>query len=179
MLLGDNMNCSTCDTALPKERIELNLDTCLDCSTESKYSAHVVYPHKTGAFVQPIRNDNQADDLARLDRRSSKKNKKAYGDRASNSWDIWLKKYQEAKTAKPKPRPTVVWSEQVSHINTSEVTQSAYDKFDMEGYDKAIDFVIGLYTTDKISLVTKSSVINKLTSYYVLPKKVRKLLPRV
>ena len=175
------MNCSTCDTALPKERVELNLDTCLDCSTESKYSAHVVYPHKTGAFVQPVHNNQQADDLARLDRRSSKKAKKAYGDKASNSWDKWLEQYYAKQKEKPvsKPKPRIVWMDDTNHLNESQVTDRAYKKFDSEGYDKAVDYVNSLYSNDRISLVTKSAVVNKLTSYYIIPKKQRKLLSRV
>ena len=173
------MKCQQCDNTVPKERVELNLDTCLDCSTESKYAAHVVYPHKTGAFVQPIQSDQQADDLARLDRRSSKKTKKAYGDKASNSWDKWLKEYHAKKNEKPKPRPRIVWMNDVDHLSEVQVTKRAYRKFDLEGYDKAVSDVNNLYSKDRISLVTKSAVINKLTSYYVIPKKQRKLLSRV
>ena len=44
------MNCSRCDTTIPKARIELGYTICTTCSTEEKVSCHTIYPHKTGGY---------------------------------------------------------------------------------------------------------------------------------
>ena len=64
-------NCSKCDTKMPDERIHLGYRECVECSSVEPYSAHVVYPHKTGAFVQPV-SSSVKKDLDRLDRRAVK-----------------------------------------------------------------------------------------------------------
>ena len=47
-------NCIQCEVKLPDERIHLGYKECVECSSVEPYSAHIVYPHKTGAFVQPV-----------------------------------------------------------------------------------------------------------------------------
>ena len=49
-----NNNCVKCDATMPDERVHLGYRECVECSSVEPYSAHVVYPHKTGAFVQPV-----------------------------------------------------------------------------------------------------------------------------
>ena len=49
--------CKECSTELDFKRVQLGLYTCIECSDTQKYSAHVVYPHKTGAIVQPVQED--------------------------------------------------------------------------------------------------------------------------
>ena len=49
-----NNNCVKCDATMPDERVHLGYRECVKCSSVEPYSAHVVYPHKTGAFVQPV-----------------------------------------------------------------------------------------------------------------------------
>ena len=49
-----NQNCSKCDTKIEDERFHLGYKECVECSSIEPYSAHVVYPHKTGAYVQPV-----------------------------------------------------------------------------------------------------------------------------
>ena len=66
-----NQNCSKCDTTIPDERIHLGYKECVSCSEVEPYSAHVVYPHKTGAFVQPVSSETKKN-LDRLDRRAVK-----------------------------------------------------------------------------------------------------------
>ena len=46
--------CIKCDATMPDERVHLGYRECVSCSEVEPYSAHVVYPHKTGAFVQPV-----------------------------------------------------------------------------------------------------------------------------
>ena len=64
-------NCVKCDATMPDERVHLGYRDCVSCSEVEPYSAHVVYPHKTGAFVQPV-SSSVKKDLQRLDRRAVK-----------------------------------------------------------------------------------------------------------
>ena len=66
----------------------------------------MVYPHKTGGYVQPVQRDTK-DNLKRLDRRSTSSSKPAKGIWKDNSWDRWLDKYYKSLD-KPK-RKKVVW----------------------------------------------------------------------
>ena len=165
-------NCIKCDTKIKPERIHLGYKTCLDCSDTTAYKAHVVYPHKTGAVVQPIKTTEQAEQLSRLDRRSAKKGKKAYGQKASNSWDTWLKQYH-AKPKTPVKRRIHVVHEPVCHMSKLEVLKVALQEFNKLGYDKAVALVNNLYTQDKMSLITKSNVVSHLTKLHVTPKRLR------
>jgi len=165
-------NCIKCDSPIVAERVHLGYDHCTDCSETTAYKAHVVYPHKTGAVVQPIKTTEQADQLSRLDRRSAKKNKKAYGQYTSNSWDTWLKQYHAKQNAPVKRRVHVVY-EPVCHMSKIEVLKVALQEFNKLGYDKAVALVNNLYTQDKMSLVTKSNVVSHLAKLHVTPKRLR------
>ena len=169
------MNCTKCDIEIPSARVELGYRECIDCSNVTAYKAHVVYPHKTGAVVEPIATEEQADHLKRLDRRSSKKGKKAYGQRASNSWDRWLEQYEKNKN-KPVKSVKVYPLLTNNYMTQSNAMKVGIKKFNELGYDRAVNHINSLYTNDKITLSTKSSVVSKLTSWQILPKKQRKLL---
>ena len=82
--------CSVCECKLPKERIHLGYKECLKCSDTEKYASHVVYPHKTGGYIQPMSSES-ADNMKRLDRRSTGGERKAKGIVSDKSWDRWLK----------------------------------------------------------------------------------------
>ena len=75
-----------CNEVMDDHRYHLGYTECIDCSDEEKYSAHQVYPHKTGGYVQPIKK-SQSDNLKRLDRRSVGSGKPAKGIMKDNSWD--------------------------------------------------------------------------------------------
>ena len=69
---------------------------CVKCSDTEKYSAHIVYPHKTGAFVQPV-SKTSSKNLKRIDRRSTGSTRTAKGIFKDNSWDRWLRDYEAGK----------------------------------------------------------------------------------
>ena len=74
-----NMNkCTKCEIEIDDHRFHLGYTECVDCSETEKYSAHTVYPHKTGGYIQPVEK-SQSDNLKRMDRRSTGGNKKAKG----------------------------------------------------------------------------------------------------
>ena len=99
------MTCIKCDNEIDDTRYHLGYKECTDCSEEEKYSAHTVYPHKTGGYIQPMSSE-QANDMKRLDRRSVGGGRKAKGIVADKSWDRWLENYYNPKPLKKK---FIVW----------------------------------------------------------------------
>ena len=89
-----NRNCKKCGKFMPNTRIYLGYKECTRCSRVEPYSAHIVYPHKTGGYVQPVDKDTKKH-LQTLDRRAVKVGRKSSG--GSNSWDRWLKEYKQKK----------------------------------------------------------------------------------
>ena len=85
--------CVKCNAKMPDERVHLGYRECVECSSVEPYSAHVVYPHKTGAFVQPVSSETKKS-LDRLDRRAVK-----VGGKMSSS------KAREWKDVVPQPKP--------------------------------------------------------------------------
>ena len=154
--------CSVCECDLPKERIHLGYKDCLECSDTEKYASHVVYPHKTGGYIQPMSSE-QANNMKRLDRRSTGGERKAKGIVADNSWDRWLKNYYNPKPKKkkyvPPPAPNF------NFLDFNVALDKVMDEFDSHGYYSACEFTQSLYSNDQISLMVKSKLINELTEW--------------
>ena len=93
------MTCIKCDDEIDETRYHLGYKECTDCSDEEKYSAHTVYPHKTGAFVQPVSSETKKS-LDRLDRRAVKVGGKINAPKAREWKDV-----VPTPTLKPKPKP--------------------------------------------------------------------------
>ena len=119
-------------------RLHLGYNECIECSDEEKYSAHQVYPHKTGGYVQPVKSDTKKN-LQRMDRRSTGGGRTAKGIFSDQSWDRWLKNYEEQKN-NPKPKRKIVWKAPVVHYLSEEerikLVQSYYDN---NGYQPTLD----------------------------------------
>ena len=165
--------CSLCECDLPKERVHLGYKECLECSDTEKYSAHVVYPHKTGAFVQPV-SETASKNLKRMDRRSVGGNRTAKGIYADNSWDRWLKdyeagKFEPKKTIGPKGKPLKSKSKPYQLV-----IWGCINYYMDNGYFPALDYVKELYKDDKITMMTKTRIVNDITNLQTLPLKIRK-----
>ena len=166
-------NCKSCGQFMPNTRIHLGFKECVKCSKVEPYHAHVVYPHKTGAFVQPVSKETK-EHLLTVDRRSVKRKISRSG---SSSWDRWLKKYNEQKE-----KPTVQVAERQKHrtatpnyMSSNLILHSANEVFKDKGYYVAVDYVNDLYKNDKISLMQKSNVNSRLADIQKLSKKQRKV----
>ncbi len=168
------MHCKKCDVKIDDYRAHLGYSECTDCSTVVKYSAHTVYPHKTGGYIQPVSSE-QADNLKKLDRRSTGSGKVARGQWASSSWDRWLKEYLKEKH-NPKPKRTVsyVYETERTIMTNTELRDIVNEVYNSRGYDQACKELQSLYSDDKITLMQKSSYVNQLTNLQMLSKKVRK-----
>ena len=84
---------------MPAHRIHLGYSECTDCSSVKKYVSHTIYPHKTGAWVQPV-SEEQSENLSRLDRRGVGSTKRAKGIMSDKSWDRYLEQLKKPKKEK-------------------------------------------------------------------------------
>lgn len=169
-------NCKKCGQFLPHGRIHLGYKNCTRCSEVEPYSAHVVYPHKTGGYVQPV-DKSTKEHLDRLDRRAPARGRVTKG--GSSSWDRWLKQYMEPKKVKRRvvqrtdriPGQIVRTTRSILSIKTE-----AIDIYVRDGYDKALSYLNQLFQTDEITLLQKSNVSNYLTDLQIMNRKQRKLI---
>jgi hypothetical protein len=109
-----------------------------------------------------------------MDRRSVGGGRVAKGIYADNSWDRWLEDYKagkfepkkpigpKGKPLKNKPRPYKM------------VQWTCIDYYKNHGYEPTLDFVKELYREDKITLMTKTKIVNDITSLHIIPTKLRK-----
>ena len=150
---------------MPDERVHLGYRECIKCSEVEPYSAHVVYPHKTGAFVQPV-SSSVKKDLQRLDRRAVKVGGKINAPQA-REW-----KMPEPKKQKVSPQPKQkVFTNQVTFNDSF---KQCIDTYKQKGYVVTVNYLKQLYKKNKITLTTKTQLVNVLTSIHMLDRKTRK-----
>ena len=160
-----NQNCIKCDTKIGDERYHLGYKVCVKCSEVEPYSAHVVYPHKTGAFVQPV-SSSVKKDLQRLDRRAVKVGGKITAPQAKE----W--KFPEPKKQKVSPQPKQkVFTNQVSFSDSFKQT---IDTYKQKGYVVTLNYLKQLFKKNRITMTTKNQLVNTLTSIHMLDRKTRK-----
>jgi len=171
-------SCTKCESKIDDHRYHLGYTECVDCSDEEKYSAHTVYPHKTGGYVQPVKK-SQSDNLKRMDRRSvGGGGKRAKGIMKDNSWDRWLKQYQENKN-KPKPRRVIWTTPKVNYMSIEKSERVIREYYDKWGYYPTLDYCMELYKKDKITFGMKNTLTNMITDQQMLPKKLRNWVKKI
>ena len=158
-------NCVKCDATMPDERVHLGYRECVECSSVEPYSAHVVYPHKTGAFVQPVSKETKKN-LQRLDRRAVKVGGKITTPKA-REWKMPEPKKQKVS---PQPKQKTKYN-QVSFNDSYEQTINTYKK---KGYVVTINYLKQLFNKNKITMSTRNQLVNVLTSIHMLNRKDRK-----
>ena len=165
--------CKKCNIQLEDQRAHLGYTECLDCSEVEAYSAHTVYPHKTGGYVQPV-SKTTSNNLKRIDRRSVGTTRKGKGIYVDNSWDRWLDSYYE-NLYNPKPKKVFVDTPStLKHIDYDTLFNKAIIHYKENGYQLTIDWLKSLFSEDKISLGNKSKIVNEINNWEVLPKRLRK-----
>ena len=125
------MECKKCGVELTTDRYKLGYTECLDCSEVEPYSAHTVYPHKTGGYVQPV-SKTTSKNLKRLDRRSTGNIRYAGGIYADNSWDRWLEEYYNPK---PKVVPKKYKVKPVYHKTMDDIQNEILEYYTNNGYE--------------------------------------------
>ena len=173
------IECSGCGSTMNPERFEMGFKVCVKCSTEEKKMGHVIYPHKTGGYVQPV-SSTKKKHLDSIDRRSSSGVKPAKGIMKDASWDRWLKQYWHDKY-NPKPeRKKVVWkSPKITYISMSKAESMVRKHYDDWGYHPTLDYCKELFLNDKISMVMKNQLTNMITDQQMLPKRLRKWVQKI
>ena len=159
-----NNNCVKCDATMPDERVHLGYRECVECSSIEPYSAHVVYPHKTGAFVQPVSSETKKN-LDRLDRRAVKVGGKINAPKAREWKDV---------VPQPKPKPKQQPKVFYNHQTFSDCFTGCKDTYIKYGYSKTVNHIKKLYKDNKINLMTRTELISFLTSIHVMNRKERK-----
>ena len=138
-----------------------------------------MYPHKTGAIVQPVQEDTKRN-IQRLDRRSANGGRIAKGIFADNSWDRWLERYYHNIYSK---RPAKKISRKnflkFSHMKTQTLYQTIVKEFIESGYHRATEKVNELYSQDKISLIQKGKMIDNLSKLQMMTSKEKKFFKRL
>ena len=159
-----NQKCVKCDTKIGDERFHLGYRECVECSSVEPYSAHVVYPHKTGAFVQPV-SSSVKKDLQRLDRRAVKVGGKINAPQA-REW-----KMPEPKPkVEPKPQQKVYYNQ----VNFNDSFKQCIDTYKQKGYAVTLNYLKQLFKKNRITMMTKNQLVNTLTTIHMLDRKTRK-----
>jgi len=149
---------------MPDERVHLGYRECVSCSEVKPYSAHVVYPHKTGAFVQPVSQETKKN-LDRLDRRAVK----VGGKMSAPNIKEWTMPEPKPKV-EPKPQQKVYYNQ----VNFNDSFKQCIDTYKQKGYAVTLNYLKQLFKKNRITMMTKNKLVNTLTTIHMLDRKTRK-----
>ena len=152
------MKCSRCNTKVPNERRELGYTICTNCSVEEKKVGHIIYPHKTGAYVQVVSKSTQ-DNLNKLDRR---------GYRRGGSY----KHYKEltlSDNTKPKPIPKQLTSDNIKLLDYDTAKDMVMDYYREWGYTRTLQYLRQLNSIGDIALLQRCKIQDIITELYLTP----------
>ena len=143
-----------CSTTIPKERINLGYTICTECSTEEKKLGHIIYPHKTGAYIQVVDKATH-DNLNRLDRRGTKGNTS--------------KHYKSFSVEKPET--TSFKNRKCNKVYTDYKTalKQVLDYYDTRGYEPTLEYLRKLNTSGDIALMTRVKIQHIIVEMYLNP----------
>ncbi len=150
------MNCSLCNSNIPKARIDEGYTICVNCSTEEKVSCHTIYPHKTGGYIQVVSKE-QSENLNRLDRRGvgSIKTAKHY------------KEFKVDEVDRPKPIKFRKCNKVYTSYDTAlDMVMSYYEEW---GYERALQYLRQLNSSGDIPLMTRVKIQDIITDRYLTP----------
>jgi hypothetical protein len=162
-----NNNCVKCDATMPDERVHLGYRECVECSSVEPYSAHVVYPHKTGAFVQPVSSETKKN-LDRLDRRAVKVGGKMSAPTNVKEWSMPEPKPQ------PKSKPTRRQQLYTNQVSFNDSFKQTIDTYKRKGYVVTLNYLKQLFKKNRITMQTKNNLVNTLTTIHMMNRKTRK-----
>jgi|TARA_B100000287_G_scaffold282669_1_gene266359 hypothetical protein len=145
-----------CSVDIPQGRIDMGYTICTNCSTEEKKVGHIIYPHKTGAYIQVV-DKKTHENLNRLDRRGYKPKTARH--------------YKEFKVEEEKPRPIRKPQDTSSIVHTS--YDDALDKvmsyYEEWGYEPTLKYLRQLNSSGDIPLSTRVKIQDIVTDRYLQP----------
>ena len=148
------MKCSMCSTTIPTERINLGYTICTECSTEEKKLGHIIYPHKTGAYIQVVDKATH-DNLNRLDRRGTKGNTS--------------KHYKSFSVEKPEKKPFKNRKCNKVYTDYKTALKQVLDYYDTRGYEPTLEYLRKLNTSGDIALMTRVKIQHIIVEMYLNP----------
>ena len=150
------IQCKKCDVNIPKARSEMGYDVCVNCSTEQKKVGHVIYPHKTGGYIQVVSKE-QSENLNRLDRRGTGGVKSA--------------KYYKPFCCRGERKPKQFRNKQCTKTYTSydEAYDMVSDYYEEWGYEPTLKYLRQLNSSGKIPLMTRIKIQDIITDRYLEP----------
>ena len=156
------IQCKKCDVNIPKARSEMGYDVCVGCSTEQKKVGHVIYPHKTGAFIQVMDRETR-DNLDRLDRRG-------ITSKTSRHYKTIVKKKSEDsdKTAERIKNRTSSF-DNIKLIPNDKLLKMVMDYYDEWGYEPTIRYLKELNRKGDIALKQRAEIQDLVVERYLEP----------
>ena len=150
---------------MPDERVHLGFRECVECSSVEPYSAHVVYPHKTGAYVQPVSSSIKKD-LDRLDRRAVKVGGKMSAPTNLKEWTM----PEPKPKVEPRPQQKVYYNQ----VSFNDSFKQTIDTYKQKGYVVTLNYLKQLFKRNRITMQTKNNLVNTLTTIHMMDRKTRK-----
>jgi hypothetical protein len=124
-----------------------------------------VYPHKTGAYVQPVSSSIKKD-LDRLDRRAVKVGGKMSAPTNLKEWTM-----PEPKVIKePIPQQKVYYNQ----VSFNDSFKQCIDTYKQKGYVVTLNYLKQLFKRNRITMMTKNKLVNTLTTIHMMDRKTRK-----
>ena len=154
------MRCSRCDTNVPNERRELGYTICTKCSVEEKKVGHIIYPHKTGAYIQVVSKSTQSN-LNKLDRR---------GYRRGGTY----KHYKEltlSDNTTSKPISKQVNSDNITLLDYDTARDMVISYYKEWGYTRTLQYLRQLNSNGDIALRQRCRLQDIITELYLTPTK--------
>jgi hypothetical protein len=148
------MKCSMCEKNIPKERVEFGFTICIKCSTEEKKLGHIIYPHKTGAYIQVV-DKSTHEDLNRLDRRGG----------SSKT----ARQYKSFSVNKPEPKTFRDRKCNKVYTNYDVALEKVNDYYERWGYEPVLQYLRKLNSSGDIPLLTRVKIQDIITERYLNP----------
>ena len=149
------MKCSLCNSNIPRERIDMGYTSiCVNCSTEEKKLGHIIYPHKTGAYIQVVDKETHAN-LNRLDRRGYKSRT------AKHYKEFSVEENKPISYSNPKCNKVYT-----SYDTALDMVMCYYEEW---GYEPTLKYLRQLNSSGDIPLLTRVKIQDIITDRYLTP----------
>ena len=150
------LNCSKCSGNIPTERLSMGYTICTNCSTEEKKVGHIIYPHKTGAYIQVMDKDTHKE-LNKLDRRGYK------GGGYKHYKDITISSSSDTKPY------TDNSAKHIKHLSYNDALKQVLDYYDEWGYERTLEYLRQLNSGGDIPLMTRVKLQDIVSEKYMNP----------